>query len=74
MEINMIWSIDKLEDIRKLHHGYAVLHLVRGCPVCTVCARAAFVDGEAVTAGSFDAGYPIECDCGNVVDSSYGPV
>jgi hypothetical protein len=70
----MVWKIEKFEDIRKLHHGYAVLHLVRQAPVCAPCARAAFRDGDIVTAGSFDEGEPVECDCGNVVESTYGPV
>ena len=70
----MVWKIEKIEDIRKVQHGYAVLHLVRGCPVCVPCGRAAFRDGERVVAGSFDEGDTIECDCGNVVESTYGPV
>lgn len=70
----MVWKIEKLEEIRKFQHGYAVLHLVRGCPVCVTCARDAFNDGETVTAGSFDEGDPIQCDCLALIESTYGPV
>lgn len=68
----MVWKIENVSDIKTWHHGYAALHLVRQAPVCAPCARAAFNDGETVTAGSFDEGDTIECDCGNLIQSTYG--
>jgi hypothetical protein len=71
----MVYRIERVEEIRKFGFGgTSILHLVRGCPVCVTCARDAFNDGETVTAGAFDEGDPEQCDCGNVIESTYGPV
>lgn len=81
-----VFEIDNIDDVRRRgSHGSVVYFIVtpyrnvfqpsRELPVCHECARAAFgEDGNTITVGAFDEGDDFECDCGNVVESTYGPV
>jgi len=71
----MLEVITDIRHIKNVHYGIVnVLHIVRHAPVCVACAKAAFRDGEPVRCGEFAEGDPIECACGTLIHSTYGPV
>lgn len=80
-----VWfRIDSVEEIMRSHNGHPMIYLVatpkvdvfqtgREYPACHECARSAFVYGDTIRVGFFEEGDPFECDCGNAVESYYGP-